>query len=350
MMSSSRVCPPVRLLLTSTCNITAHLRLQQQLIMQQHHSLSSSVTKMRPARALVAAAMSPFTTKRLYIIRHGQAMHNPRAEKARAEGCSHDEFLEIMRQDDHLDAPLTKLGVEQAKNGEARYGHLLQDAELVVSSPLSRAMQTADAIVPPSTSDTEANTAHSSTSSQSTTDHHARSFATSSSSLNLAPKRLVFESLREINGWLLNAKRRSRSDLEKDFPAWDFSELEDEEDCLWTDELETQPDCAERGYLSLLSLAKRPEQKMVIVAHGGLLRFTMNMHPRVGVRDGRNVGKADDTADLRCSKSRFGNCEVRAYELDLVFENKADLEGDVDLHSLRPDVVLTEVDLEELPN
>ena len=275
-------------------------------------------------------------------------MHNPRAEKARAEGCSHDEFLEIMRQDDHLDAPLTKLGVEQARHGEARYGHLLKDAELVVSSPLSRAVQTADAIVPPTrTSDTEATAGHSSTDSRSTTDRHARSFATSSSSLDLAPKRLVLESLREINGWLLNAKRRSRSDLEKDFPAWDFSKLEDEEDCLWTEELETQPDCAERGYLSLLSLAERPEQKMVVVAHGGLLRFTMNMHPRVGVRDGRNGG---DTADLRCSKSRFCNCEVRAYELDLVFEEDVSSEMDVDLHSLRPDVILTEVDLEELPN
>ena len=275
-------------------------------------------------------------------------MHNPRAEKARAEGCSHDEFLEIMRQDDHLDAPLTKLGVEQARHGEARYGHLLKDAELVVSSPLSRAVQTADAIVPPTrTSDTEATAGHSLTDSQSTTDRHARSFATSSSSLDLAPKRLVLESLREINGWLLNAKRRSRSDLEKDFPAWDFSKLEDEEDCLWTEELETQPDCAERGYLSLLSLAERPEQKMVVVAHGGLLRFTMNMHPRVGVRDGRNGG---DTADLRCIAARFGNCEVRAYELDLVFHEDVSSEMDVDLHSLRPDVILTEVDLEELPN
>ena len=306
---------------------------------------------MRPARALVAAAMSPFTTKRLYIIRHGQAMHNPRAEKARAEGCSHDEFLEIMRQDDHLDAPLTKLGIEQAKEGNVQYGHLLQDAELVVSSPLSRAVQTADTIVPPSRTSKEANATHSPTGSESTTDHAStcRSFVTSSST-EVAPKRLVLESLREINGWLLNAKRRSRSDLEKDFPTWDFSELEDEEDSLWTEELETQPDCAERGYLSLLSLVKRPEQKMVVVAHGGLLRFTMNMHPRVGVRDGRNGSKADDAAEIRCSKSRFGNCEVRAYELDLVFDKEASLEGDIDLHTIRPNVVLTEVDLDELPN
>mmetsp|Transcript_7723 Transcript_7723/g.21482 ORF Transcript_7723/g.21482 Transcript_7723/m.21482 type:complete len:303 (+) Transcript_7723:1-909(+) len=302
---------------------------------------------MRPARALVAAAaMPPFTTKRLYLIRHGQAMHNPRAEKARAEGCSHDEFLEIMRQDDHLDAPLTKLGIEQAKEGEARYGHLMQDVDLVVSSPLSRAVQTADMILPP----TEANQCGA-TGSQSTSDH-ARSFATSSSS-GVDPKRLVMESLREVNGWLLNAKRKSRSDLESDFgPSWDFSGLENE-DSLWTKELESQLECAERGYLSLLSLAERPEQKMVVVSHGGLLRFTMNMHPSVGVRDGRNTRTASDAegiANVRCSKSRFGNCELRAYELDLVFDKDYNLEGDVDLQKLRPDVVLTEVDLEELRN
>ena len=300
---------------------------------------------MRPtaARALVAAAMSPFTTKRLYIIRHGQAVHNPRAEKARAEGCSHDEFLEIMRQDDCLDAPLTELGIEQAKEGQARYGHLLQDVQLVVSSPLSRALQTADAILPPSRDPIISDAAHSTAGSD-----HARSFATSSSpgvDLVVNPKRLVMESLREVNGWLLNAKRKSRNDLEKEFPpSWDFSELENE-DSLWTNELESQPECAERGYLSLLSLAERSEQILVVVSHGGLLRFTMNMHPNVGVRDGRSGsgGDIEGAGDVRCSKSRFGNCEVRAYELDLVFEDN--IEGDIDIQKLRPNVVLTEIDL-----
>jgi hypothetical protein len=36
--------------------------------------------------------------KQLWIVRHGQAAHNPRAEAAREAGCSHDEFLELMRQ------------------------------------------------------------------------------------------------------------------------------------------------------------------------------------------------------------------------------------------------------------
>jgi len=308
---------------------------------------------MRPAaaRALVAAAMSPFTTKRLYIIRHGQAAHNPRAEKARAEGCSHNEFLEIMRGDDCLDAPLTKLGIEQAKEGQARYRHLLQDVQLVVSSPLSRALQTADTILPPSSRDPIiSDAAHSTAGSQSPACDYARSFATSSSpgvDLVVDPKRLVMESLREVYGWLLNAKRKSRNDLEKEFPpSWDFSELENE-DSLWTNELESQPECAERGYLSLLSLAERSEQIMVVVSHGGLLRFTMNMHPNVGVRDGRSGtgGDVEGAVDVRCSKSRFGNCEVRAYELDLVFDDN--IEGDIDIQKLRPNVVLTEIDLDE---
>ena len=39
-------------------------------------------------------------SKRLVILRHGQAQHNPRAEKARENGCSFDEFLRLMEEDD----------------------------------------------------------------------------------------------------------------------------------------------------------------------------------------------------------------------------------------------------------
>jgi broad specificity phosphatase PhoE len=52
-------------------------------------------------------------TKDLYLLRHGQATHNPRAEAARAGGCSFDDFLELMRQDDSLDSELTALGRER---------------------------------------------------------------------------------------------------------------------------------------------------------------------------------------------------------------------------------------------
>ena len=45
--------------------------------------------------------------KRVSIIRHGQAQHNPRAEAAREAGCSFDEFLRLMELDDAHDAGKT---------------------------------------------------------------------------------------------------------------------------------------------------------------------------------------------------------------------------------------------------
>ena len=89
--------------------------------------------------------------KHLWIVRHGQAMHNPRAEAAKEAGCSHDEFLDFMRQDDALDADLTEIGENQARTvGSKCAWDLLQ---LVVSSPLSRALHTENnpKISPPST-------------------------------------------------------------------------------------------------------------------------------------------------------------------------------------------------------
>ena len=77
------------------------------------------------ARAAALAA-SPFLElpTRLVLIRHGQAMHNPRAEAARAEGCSFERFFDIMKEDDAFDAPLTELGKDQAQRGEARLANI----------------------------------------------------------------------------------------------------------------------------------------------------------------------------------------------------------------------------------
>ena len=53
--------------------------------------------------------------KTLHFLRHGQAVHNPRAEATRAAGCSFDDFLRLMKEDDAFDADLTALGREQAR-------------------------------------------------------------------------------------------------------------------------------------------------------------------------------------------------------------------------------------------
>ena len=230
--------------------------------------------------------------KDLWILRHGQATHNPRAEAAKDAGCSHERFLELMREDDSLDSPLTPLGQQQADAVAQRLQGLREsnDFDLVVSSPLSRALETAD-----------------------------RAWSSCSN-------RVCIEGFREINGWLLNAKRRSKSELEDRFPHWDVSHLEHHDDVLWTDELETNAACSDRGYAGLQWIYQRPESSVLLVAHGGILRFTMDEHPLVRIRDDRLTVDSG-----RSSKARFSNCELRRYRLDHDGESKV--------------VTLTEVDL-----
>ena len=224
-------------------------------------------------------------TKRILFLRHGQAKHNPRAELAKSKGCSHEQFLDLMRQDDVFDAPLTDIGEEQARKGAEIFGRRLRDVDLVVSSPLSRAIQTADLVVPP---------------------HDI--FNTGGVR---QPKRVCVEDYREINGWLLNAKRPDRADFESLFhPSWDFSSLTDT-DQTWSETLELESDAAERGYQGLQWLAQCKEKNILVVCHGGLLRFFMNDHPNIQVSDGRT----NSSREFRSVKARFGNCELREYDM-----------------------------------
>lgn len=218
------------------------------------------------------------------------------AEKAKDEGCSHDIFMTLMKEDDAFDADLTRLGINQALNGKELNQHRLEDVELVVSSPLSRAIKTADLILCPDTG----------------------------LSNGRFPKRICLEDFREINGYLMNAKRRDKNDLSQRFhSSWDFSLLS-EVDETWTTDLESQADCAERGYRGLLWLISRPENVILCVSHGGILRFKRD-HPRIQINDNRT----DDDA-------RFGNCELREYEI--TWNNDSE-----NMTKERPIVKLTEI-------
>eukprot|EP00986_Skeletonema_menzelii_P005057 scaffold1782_cov153-Skeletonema_menzelii.AAC.13 len=220
--------------------------------------------------------------KRVSIIRHGQAQHNPRAEAAREAGCSFDEFLRLMELDDAHDAALTDLGEKQAQSAREKYA--LRDIELVVSSPLSRALRTADLVHPPS-----------------------------ESSDSSKKRRIAIENFREINGKLLNAQRRQRCDLVQKFPHWCFNTIPELDDS-WTDELESREDCSERGYRGLLWVLKQPEQNVLLVGHGGLLNYTMNGHANVVLVDGRRPSyKDNESEEVRCITKRFANCELREF-------------------------------------
>lgn len=281
------------------------------------------------SRNLSSSSTMPVIQKKLFLLRHGQAVHNPRAEKAKDEGCSHDTFIQIMKEDDALDAPLTALGQQQAIDNRIRNGHKLGNIELVVSSPLSRALCTADLTICPEKGLT-------------IDGKH------DGDNVIVKPPRIVIEDLREINGYLLNAKRRSKDELIAEFhDSWDFTSLTSNHDDLWTDELESQKSCAERCYKGLIHLmAERQEQEMLMVAHGGLFRFVMMLHP--------NVIAVDDREEYQ---KRFGNCELRQYDVEY-YTNVNDIadwkhlqtllvesnDGDtVEISEERPLIVLKEV-------
>ena len=115
--------------------------------MKVSHSSSAALAAAARIRHLSASAFSDVNIncnsnvkpllppKRVLIVRHGQAMHNPRAEKAREDGCDFDTFLNLMKEDDQFDASLTQLGVKQAIEAgrQAHIQQALRDVEIVVS-------------------------------------------------------------------------------------------------------------------------------------------------------------------------------------------------------------------------
>eukprot|EP00591_Stephanopyxis_turris_P008401 CAMPEP_0195512472 /NCGR_PEP_ID=MMETSP0794_2-20130614/4417_1 /TAXON_ID=515487 /ORGANISM="Stephanopyxis turris, Strain CCMP 815" /LENGTH=262 /DNA_ID=CAMNT_0040640261 /DNA_START=100 /DNA_END=888 /DNA_ORIENTATION=- len=233
-------------------------------------------------------------------------MHNPRAEAARNEGCSYERFMALMKEDDELDAALTALGQSQARKVAEcpQASRALNGVDLVVSSPLSRALHTADLALPPPPQNKK----------DSTLPHECDG--------EKQPNRICLEHFREINGLLLNGKRRAKSYLEATFGGshrshWSFSHVESEEDDTWTEELESEETCGERGYQGLLCITKREEEKVLVVAHGGLLKFMLVDHPNIKLLDRRSA-----EMNGRSIEQRFRNCELR--EFDMTWEEPCD--------------------------
>lgn len=232
-----------------------------------------------------------------------------RAEEKRKAGCSYQEFLDWMEKDDCLDADLTQLGEHQAQQHQPILTKSNHPIQLVVSSPLSRALKTADLAFPPH--------------------HHDSTSLANGSSNNVS--RICKEDFREVNGWLQNAKRRSVTDLRQQFAHWDFGALEEDHDERWTPDLECTKACGERGYQGLCWIKDRPEQSILLVSHGGLLRHTLTEHPYVQLRDGRNQSHHHEKREV---SDRFTNGELRKFHLSWNDGEEA-----------RPILTLTEVDI-----
>lgn len=261
-------------------------------------SASSSVSS-----SMIFSSSGGFLGKqqqRVLFLRHGEAMHNPRAEAAKKAGCSFPQFLQLMKEDDVFDAPLTELGKKQAQSIVARNEifQKISTVDVVIASPLSRAIHTADLVL----------------------------------SGNPTKRRISMEHFREINGWLLNAKRLPKKDLcDKYGDRWDFSLLEDDLDESWTpNSLEEPMSCAERGYQGLLWIGSQLLPSTLVVTHGGLLSHILSeKHPNIQLKDGR----PPEQRDQRTLSARFANTEIREYELQFSFHDD----------SARPNITLIEV-------
>eukprot|EP00629_Pelagomonadales_sp_RCC1024_P006895 CAMPEP_0119295688 /NCGR_PEP_ID=MMETSP1329-20130426/50188_1 /TAXON_ID=114041 /ORGANISM="Genus nov. species nov., Strain RCC1024" /LENGTH=246 /DNA_ID=CAMNT_0007296607 /DNA_START=140 /DNA_END=877 /DNA_ORIENTATION=+ len=196
----------------------------------------------RSARAAGTLSLRPGealddSEKTLYVVRHAEGYHN---KGERELPNWHSDQLGLTKE--YWDARLTPEGVRQSESLNLQ----LQSArkappQLVVVSTLSRTIQTA-----------------------------ARAFG----GLYGWPNTYVATELcRERIADHECDHRRSKAALAQDFAFVDFSEVEDEEDVLWTARKEVLPDemnatlCVERGGEFLAWLAARPEKRIAVVSH-----------------------------------------------------------------------------------
>lgn len=213
-------------------------------------------------------AMSDSKRLLVHFLRHGQATHNINAEALRSNGCSFEEFLAQMKADDEFDSKLTAAGIEQARAvGETSHAVAVRAGlDCVVSSPHSRAIHTADLVLPRCGSQ----------------------------------QRILREEWRELSGYLDNARRATATELAAKYsPDWDCAQIP-EQDLLWTPALENRAACAERAYSGLEFLFESLDDgaSVAIAAHGGIFSVMFAEHPLI---------IADEVM-----AARFHNCELRS--------------------------------------
>lgn len=228
--------------------------------------------------------------KTLHLVRHAQGFHNVAGEKDFKEYLSYD----------YLDASLTPLGWEQVDNlrKHVQASGLSKKIELVITSPLTRTMQTAVGafggdgytdgidVAPLMVADA------------------ANSGRPAISSLN-CPSFLAVELCREHLGVHPCDKRRSKREYESLFPAIDFSLIESDEDTLWKEDIrETNDEVAARGMKFLKWLWTRKEKEIAIVSHSGFLFHTLSAF-------GKDCNQS--VKDEICT--HFANCELRSMVL-----------------------------------
>ncbi|CAN7040042.1 unnamed protein product [Brassica oleracea var. botrytis] len=215
--------------------------------------------------------------KTLRLVRHAQGIHNVAIEKGELTALSGKLF----------DARLSQTGIQQVSNmrKEISKSGLLNTVQLVITSPLRRAMQTSVGIFR-GQEDT----------------NQSDIFP----KVNHSPPIVALEICRERMGLYPCDKRESIGTYRTCFSEVDFTMIESDEDTLWqAEEREDMEDVSARGLHFLKWLWERPEKDIAVVSHGIFLQQTLRaLHEKVGTPVEDNHLK------------RFANCELRSIRLE----------------------------------
>lgn len=214
--------------------------------------------------------------KTVHFVRHGQGFHNFMADIAFAAGREWVQFSHTPENPyvtpEILDAPLTEKGRQQARILQPIVKSFPNQVELVVFSPLCRALQTG-----------------------------LIAFE------HLVPLNIPFvanEMARETTGIHICDKRRPTSQQVKEFPQVDFSLVEDEEDVLFdNDTRETKVEVGERIYKFMDWLSSRPEEHVAVASHSGWLFTVFNGICKCG--DDDDLKNWFQTGEMRSVKLKF---------------------------------------------
>ncbi|CAL9214356.1 unnamed protein product [Arabidopsis halleri] len=222
--------------------------------------------------------------KTLHLVRHAQGIHNIALEEEGEKPESEKLF----------DAHLSPKGLQQVseRRNQILESGLLNTIELVISSPLRRAMETSIGIF---------------------RGQEDVNISDDFPKANNFPPIVALEICRERMGLYPCDRRASITTRRTCFPEIDFTMIESDEDALWQDkEREKLEDVATRGLHFVKWLWERPENEIAIVSHGIFLQQTLRaLHEKVGI-------PLEDSL-----LTRFANCELRSIRIE-----KSDMEAD----------------------
>jgi len=242
-------------------------------------------------------------TRKVHFIRHAEGYHNAETSKTGSNHCLLRPEGRSAQEHPLYDSKLTTKGIDQAVSlrkilaQRPSGGRSFTSFDLVVCSPLTRTCETALHVFgkarKPGLPSFLCNG-----------DAPVGSPEFEAGVKVPAPRVLIKEECRERFGHYVCDGRRSIADIRSEFPDFDFSEVENNDDLFYSDERESDEDCCARAVAFLEWLNSRPEKCIAVVTHSSFLRHLFGQF-------GEQL-----TQDKKDSLQRMaGNCELRSVVL-----------------------------------